>query len=288
MPNEAPDAPRTKPPAPGAARASRLPDFLPRVVSSVVLAAAALFAVWMGGETFAIIWLCAAYAVAYEWQILIGAARPLLRLILVAMALVLAAELARQGGLRAASIVIAVSGLLAALAAGPSRRYWAFAGVVYAGALIISVNALNNSPAFGAKALFWLFAAVWGTDVFAYFGGRLVGGPKLWSKISPSKTWSGTIIGVVAGALIGAAIGVGWIGAGTGVALGAAGLFGLGLLIALVSQAGDLFESWVKRCFGVKDSSILIPGHGGFMDRLDGFIAAATFAALVAASRHLL
>jgi len=288
MPNEAPDAPRKKPPAPGAARTSRLPDFLPRVLSSVVLAAAALFAVWMGGETFAIIWLCAAYAVAYEWQILIGAARPLLRLILVAMALVLAAELARQGGLRPASIVIFASGLLAALAAGPSRRYWAFAGVIYAGALIISVNALNNSPAFGAKALFWLFAAVWGTDVFAYFGGRLIGGPKILPRLSPSKTWSGTLLGIFGGALLGvlAAWLLGLMNEARG--LGPLSIFGFGVVVAIVSQMGDVFESFVKRWFGVKDSSILIPGHGGFMDRLDGFLAAATFAALIGASRHLL
>jgi phosphatidate cytidylyltransferase len=286
MPKEAPVAPREEPSARDASRPSRWPDFLPRVLSSVVLAAAALFAVWMGGETFAVIWLGAAYAVAYEWQNLIRAARPLVRLTLAALALVLAEEFARRGGFRAANLVIVVFGLLTALAAGPSRRYWAFAGIVYAGALIISVNALNNSAALGAKSIFWLFAVVWGTDVFAYFGGRLIGGPKILPKISPSKTWSGTLLGLVAGALLGVLAAEFLAIDSRG--LGALAIFGLGLFIALVSQGGDVFESTVKRWFGVKDSSFLIPGHGGFMDRLDGFVAAATFAALAAAAAHLL
>ena len=138
-------------------------------------------------------------------------------------------------------------------------------------------------PAFGPRALFWLFATVWGTDVFAYFGGRLIGGPKLWPQVSPSKTWSGTVSGVFAGALIGAVIGV----QGLDAARFAAPIFALGLVTALVSQGGDIFESIVKRRFGAKDSSALIPGHGGFMDRLDGFVAAAAFAAAFAALRGL-
>jgi phosphatidate cytidylyltransferase len=265
---------------------------MPRILSSLVLATAAITAVWWGGEVFSIIWLGAAYAVGYEWQTLIRAARPLLRLILVALALVLAAEFARRGSFSAASAALAILGLATALAAGPSRRYWAFLGVVYAGALIISVNALNNSAAFGPKAIFWLFAAVWGTDVFAYFGGRLVGGPKLLPKISPSKTWSGTLIGVFSGALLGVVaaklLGFSIGGRGLGDFSSVLAMFGLGLVTALVSQAGDVFESVVKRWFGVKDSSLLIPGHGGFMDRLDGFLAAATFMALAGAALRLM
>jgi phosphatidate cytidylyltransferase len=109
----------------------------------------------------------------------------------------------------------------------------------------------------------------------------VIGGAKLWPKVSPSKTWSGTLTGVLAGAFLGAVTGA----HGLGDPWRAPPLFVLGLAAAAVSQGGDIFESWVKRHFGAKDSSGLIPGHGGFMDRLDGFIAAAAFAAIVGAAR---
>ncbi|MGH6842676.1 MAG: phosphatidate cytidylyltransferase, partial [Methylocella sp.] len=110
-----------------------------------------------------------------------------------------------------------------------------------------------------------------------------IGGAKLWPRISPSKTWSGTLTGIFAGALLGAAAGAYGL-AGPSRALP---IFALGLAAAAVSQGGDIFESWVKRYFGAKDSSRLIPGHGGFMDRLDGFIAACAFAALFGSARGL-
>jgi phosphatidate cytidylyltransferase len=256
-----------------------LADLLPRAASAVVLAALALAAVWRGGVFFAIVWFGAALAVGFEWQNLIGAARLRLRFLIAGAALAAAAWFVAQGQLSFACAVLGVAGLALALAAGPQRRLWAFCGIIYAGSLIVSVNAVYASPAAGARAIFWLFATVWGTDVFAYFGGRLIGGPKLWPKVSPSKTWSGTLSGVFAGALIGLMIGV----AGPDGAKFAAPLFGLGIVAGLVSQGGDIFESAVKRRFGAKDSSALIPGHGGFMDRLDGFVAAAAFtAALIA------
>lgn len=258
--------------------ARRLADLLPRVASSLVLAGAALTAVWQGGAIFAVIWFSATLAVGWEWQNLIGAPRLRLRFLIAATALAFATFFAAEGRFGLSCGVLLLAGALAALAAGPRRRIWAFAGVIYAGALIVSVSLLYALPAFGATAIFWLCATVWGTDVFAYFGGRLLGGPKLWPRISPSKTWSGTLCGVFAGALIGALF-----AAGFGSARFALPVFALGLVTALVSQGGDIFESFVKRRFSVKDSSTLIPGHGGFMDRLDGFLAAATFAALVGA-----
>lgn len=277
------EAPRAEPPTPSRSESRRLADLAPRVVSSAVLMAAALISVWLGGEVFTVIWLIGAWALCYEWQALIGAARPLTRIVIAALALVLAAKFASRGAPITGCAVIALAGALAALAAGSRRRAWAFAGIAYGGALIVSVNALYSSATFGARSILWLFATVWGTDVFAYFGGRLIGGAKIWPKISPSKTWSGTLIGLFAGALLGAAIAVG----GLSEPRIALPVFALGLATAAVSQGGDVFESYVKRQFGVKDSSVLIPGHGGFMDRLDGFVAAATFAALFGAWRGL-
>jgi phosphatidate cytidylyltransferase len=244
---------------------------------------AALVSVWQGGLVFDLIWLAAAIAVGLEWQLLIAASRPRIRLVLASLGLVLCAIFAGRISSGAGYAILASCGLATTCAAGPGRRLWAFAGLIYAGSLLMSVMALHGSAADGTRAVLWLFAIVWGTDVFAYFGGRLIGGAKLWPRISPSKTWSGTLTGVLAGALIG--VGVAASMHGSGSPARSIPLFALGLAAAAISQGGDIFESWIKRRFGVKDSSGLIPGHGGFMDRLDGFIAAAVFAASVGALR---
>ena len=123
-------------------------------------------------------------------------------------------------------------------------------------------------------AILWLFAVVWGADIAAYFAGRLIGGPRLWPRVSPGKTWAGAIVGAFAGAVLGLMLAA-WTNR-------LAALFWLGLATAIVSELGDLFESALKRRFGVKDSSGLIPGHGGLMDRLDAFTSASFFAAVVA------
>ncbi len=268
---------------PDRVRNHRLADLLPRVLSSLVLMSAALLSVWLGGPAFIVIWIVGASAVGYEWQHLIGADRQGLRLVLALVAVAVAATITAQQGIVAAVAFLALVGTLAALVAGDGRRLWAFAGIAYAGALVVAVVALHAAPGYGARAIVWLYATVWGTDVFAYFGGRLIGGPKLWPKVSPSKTWSGSLSGVVAGAVFGAVIGARWIGD----PLPLLPIFLLGLVTAMVAQAGDVFESCIKRHYGVKDSSVLIPGHGGFMDRLDGFVAAAAFATLVGACRDM-
>jgi phosphatidate cytidylyltransferase len=159
--------------------------------------------------------------------------------------------------------------------AGPSARVWAATGALYAGALVVSLGLLRASPHYGLAAVFWLFAVVWGADIAAYFAGRLIGGPRLWPAVSPGKTWSGAVVGAFVGAAFGLLLS-GWSNR-------VDRLFWLGLATAIVSELGDLFESALKRRFGVKDSSDLIPGHGGLMDRLDAFVAASVFAALVAA-----
>ena len=283
MLNDAAGAPDKNPPAPGFFRRRGLADLLPRAISAIVLMAAALVSVWRGGLIFDLIWLGAAVAVGCEWQHLIAAPRPRIRFLLVGLGLVLYAFFAGEAWFGTACAILAGCGIALALAAGSGKRIWALGGMVYAGSLLVSVEALHGSVEYGARSIVWLFATVWSTDVFAYFGGRLIGGAKLWPKVSPSKTWSGTLVGVFAGALIGAAAGAHSL---AGPARGLP-LFALGLAAAAISQGGDIFESWVKRRFGVKDSSALIPGHGGFMDRLDGFIAAASFAAFFGASRGL-
>lgn len=267
--------------APGKASSGGFADLGPRLASAAALVAAALGALYLGGDVFALFWIAAAFAVNWEWQGLVGGERRIARVAAGSAAVAAAAALGRNGMAGAAALEIALFALGAALLAGRGRRLWAGVGIVYAGALAFSVCLLRESPDFGTLAVAFLFAVVWGTDIFAYFGGRLIGGPKLWPRVSAGKTWSGTITGVVCGGALGLA--AAYVGGGP--LLAGWRTFLVGLFAAAVSQAGDLFESSVKRRFGVKDSSHLIPGHGGVMDRLDGFIFASVFAAALGLMR---
>jgi len=264
--------------------ASRLADLLPRLISALVLMVLALAAWWLGGDIFIVTWLAAAIAVCWEWQSMIGGARRGVRVLLGGAALVSIANLISRMEFWHGSLGLALGTGFVAILPGQDLRLWAGSGMVYAGALIGSLCLLGADSAFGPRAILWLFAIVWGTDIFAYFGGRIAGGPKIWPRISPGKTWSGTLIGVTCGAILGTLAGCKGL-AGPVFSLP---VFGLSLVTAAVAQAGDLFESWMKRRFGVKDSSHLIPGHGGLMDRLDGFIAAAFFAVVFGLSRNVL
>ncbi len=178
-------------------------------------------------------------------------------------------------------MVLLAGAAAAGAAANADRRLWTGAGALYAGAAMVAPALLRASPTQGLAAMLWLYAIVWGTDIGAYFGGRLIGGPKLWPAISPGKTWSGALVGALVSTVLA------WLVAALSVPGGvkAAPLLALGLAASALSQIGDLFESGMKRRAGVKDSSRLIPGHGGLMDRLDGFIVAAAFAAAVAWAR---
>ncbi|TIT78856.1 MAG: phosphatidate cytidylyltransferase, partial [Mesorhizobium sp.] len=146
---------------------------------------------------------------------------------------------------------------------------WEASGLVYAALSGLSLAYLRDDGHSGLIAILFLFAVVWATDIAAYFVGRAVGGPKLAPSISPGKTQSGALGGAVGGVIAGLLLAIA-SGAGNLVMLGL-----VALALSIVSQIGDLFESWVKRRHGCKDSSNLIPGHGGVMDRVDGLVAAA-------------
>jgi phosphatidate cytidylyltransferase len=163
---------------------------------------------------------------------------------------------------------------------GPAARGgWIALGAVYAGAMLAAPLVLRGESDFGFVAMVFLFAVVWATDVAAYFAGRRIGGRRLWLAISPNKTWSGAIggaiAGTVAGLIVAAAFGI----------VHLAVIAGLSLGLSVIAQGGDLFESALKRRFGAKDAGRLIPGHGGMMDRLDGFLTAAVAAAIVGVMR---
>lgn len=156
---------------------------------------------------------------------------------------------------------------------------WMTAGLVYAGLLVLAPVILRRDPELGLVAILFLFAVVWVTDIAAYFAGRAIGGAKLWPAVSPNKTWSGAVGGAAGG-----------VAAGLIVAkLAGLGLAPLLVLLALglsvASQGGDLLESALKRRFGAKDAGHIIPGHGGLMDRLDGFLTAAALAVMVGLAR---
>jgi phosphatidate cytidylyltransferase len=138
--------------------------------------------------------------------------------------------------------------------------------------------AIRQDPDYGFHAILYLFLVVWSADTGAFFTGRLIGGPKLAPKISPNKTWAGFIGGAVFACIAGVLFAA-WLGRTSIPAVGA-----LSVVLALISQGGDLGESFIKRFFGVKDSSGLIPGHGGVLDRLDGLVFAAIGAGLIAAA----
>jgi phosphatidate cytidylyltransferase len=268
--------------APDEARRTRIGDDLPlRAAAGVALMALALGIAWIGGFPFLAFWLLVSAGVLWEWQRLVGGERETARIGAGALALVAASPLALHGAALGAVLILCAGAVLTGMLADPPRRLWAGVGVLYAGALVVGLALLRASPLYGLPAILWLFAVVWGTDVAAYFGGRLIGGPKLWPSVSPGKTWSGALTGLVLGALMGTLIAA--VAAPSGVRL--APMLGLGLVVSAVSQAGDLFESAMKRHAGVKDSGTIIPGHGGLMDRLDAFIAATAITAAVAGAR---
>lgn len=254
-----------------------------RVLSGMALAPVALCVAYLGGWSFVAFWGIAALLVLWEWCSLVAGGQRRTILLTgcasVLPAALLAGSIAQTSGhamrLVAVAMILGTGTIAAAMIAERGRRIWVAAGIPYAGLLGTAPILLRNDAQYGFLAIVFLFAIVWATDIVAYFVGRAVGGPKLAPRISPKKTWSGAVGGTMAA-----------IGAGIAFAVvaGLADVVALGLLAAAasaVAQGGDLFESAVKRRFGAKDSSNLIPGHGGLMDRLDGFMTAAILAALI-------
>ncbi len=262
-------------PQPGAGRPGNA-DLGPRLASSAVLLPLAVAAAWWGSWPLFILVGAGAAIVFAEWAHLVGRSSGLMPRtadVLAGLVFVIASvPVAGIEGALAGSLVALAGAVLVGLL---SRSAWLAGGAVYASALGVSIAALRADPVFGFEALIILLILVWGTDSFAFFAGRALGGPKLWPRISPKKTWSGSIGGLVGG--VAAAL-VAAIFSDVGVSLGLAGVL---VLLSLASQAGDLFESAVKRHFHKKDSSGIIPGHGGMMDRVDGLVFAGALALVV-------
>ena len=242
-----------------------------RVGSALGLAALALGATLLGGVAFALVWAAAAVFFLVEFLALIGY-RPLaVGAAVGAIGLTGATLAATRSSVVVGIVALFVAASLVALRA--ERRDAGFigaAGVAYAACVVLPVVILRSLPAHGMALTLWLYAVVWTTDIGAFFIGRGLGGPKLWPRISPKKTWSGFLGGTLAGVCVAMLVNA----AGAGLPLSTSAVLTLGVVASLGVQVGDLFESALKRSYGVKDSSRLIPGHGGFMDRLDGFALA--------------
>jgi phosphatidate cytidylyltransferase len=246
-----------------------------RVASAVILVPLAIGTAYVGGPPFLALWSAAATVILWEWTALVGVPRRTPVLAADAAAFASAAVLFGLSWPVTAVVVLAIGAMVAALLADGERRGWILAGGLYAGAMLAAPAVLRSDAQFGLLALLLVFGVVWTTDVMAYFVGRALAGPRLWPAISPKKTWSGALGGTAAAILVGCGLSA-WAGLEhlAALALACAGL-------SVAAQAGDLLESGLKRRFGAKNASGLIPGHGGLMDRLDGFVAAAVLATLL-------
>jgi phosphatidate cytidylyltransferase len=257
--------------------AERRGDWRTRLASAAVLAPLAVAATFGGVWAFAVIVFVAALLVAREWGGLLDRAvrwfAPYAALALITCVVTVLGE---PGG--ALVLVAAVALVLVLASAVVDRDFaWMALGGVYIGVPCIALIWLRAEPETGLASVLWVFGVVWATDVGAFATGRLVGGPKLAPRLSPAKTWSGAVGGLLAGALVGLGVATLTELAPSRSAIAVA--FGLSLLLSVAGQLGDLFESAIKRRFGVKDSGALIPGHGGVLDRLDSLLFAAPMAA---------
>jgi phosphatidate cytidylyltransferase len=261
--------------------ASSPSGFTLRVVSTLAMMPLALALVILGGWPFACLVCLAVVLMALEWRQLTQArfdehAGELAAASVAGLGL-LVVLLAASGRPLEALLALAAGSLAAALIAWRSGAppLWIGLGAAYFALPALALVWLRNLPQTGLLLVVWLLVVLWTTDIVAYLVGRKVGGARLAPRISPGKTWSGLCGGVLAAALAGAV---------TAWAIGSERLLhaaGLGGLLAIVSQIGDLIESSFKRRAGVKDSGTLIPGHGGVLDRLDGLILAAPVLALL-------
>jgi phosphatidate cytidylyltransferase len=258
--------------APAAATGQDSHNLLMRIVAALVLAPLAIATAYAGGWFWAGLVTLASVGLYLEWLMVVNAAGDIRVTASGSVAIAVAGWCLAAGHLQVALAALALGLAAAALLSGERRR-WIIAGFLYAAAALIASVLVRLDEPEGLIALIFVLLVVWGSDIGGYFAGRGIGGPKLWPRVSPKKTWAGAIGGFAASL----AVAAGFAAFGVGKFLP---LLVLAAVLSIASQLGDLFESAVKRRFGVKDSSHIIPGHGGLMDRLDGYVAAIVLAAV--------
>lgn len=258
-------------------------SLLPRVLSALVLAPIVIGLIWYGDWPFSLLVAVAALILASEWRGLIFGEQGGR----VEQALMSAAALAGIGALQFGAELIGLTLAAGFMMLAMTYVVWkktpltrialGFPYIVLPAMVLVWLRA---DAEWGAAAIVWLFVTIWATDSFAYFSGKTFGGPKLAPVLSPNKTWAGLIGGSVGAALFGAACAL-YLGSASVLLLAA-----LSAALAVISQAGDITQSSLKRQAGVKDSGNIIPGHGGLLDRVDGLLFAAIAAALIALLHH--
>jgi phosphatidate cytidylyltransferase len=272
----------------GAEMAAASGDLATRVVVGAILIAVAIAAVWAGGIAFTALVAVAVLLMSAEWSVMNGIPRGF-RLASLAVLAFTGGMAETQSATQALIVLAAAAGLLGLFMRGfdRPRAFWIAAGLLYCGLPMIALIWLRDLPNTGFALTIAVLAIVWATDIGAYFTGRAIGGAKLAPAISPNKTWAGAVGGVVAAMVTGAILPV----LAMGPAIEGDDRHGRTLLLfavaagflAIVAIGGDLFESWLKRRAGVKDSGTLLPGHGGVMDRIDGLVPVAVVAAVLVA-----
>ena len=256
-------------PARSSGAASRWNDLGRRAVSASILAPIVLLCIWFGAVPFDLLLTAGVTGLSLEWVWLCRATPTTMPGVLVPALVLVGGAAAVAGHTGAGLAVLLVSTVLVGWLA---RGVLLASGILYVGLAFVALLWLRGWPGTnGRTAVLFVVLVVWASDIGAYVSGRWFRGPKLAPALSPAKTWSGAVGGLVAAMVVGAAV----AGHAT---VGMASFAGL---LAIVCQAGDLLESAIKRHVGVKDSGRLIPGHGGLLDRLDGLLAAAPVAALV-------
>ena len=244
-------------------------DLLPRLASGVAMVALGMGSVWLGGYWFHALTVLVCGVMVWELVAMLDdqrTAAPVVLGLVAGSALLLAIEVPISFGLPLLLLPSMVG-------IGRMSRGGVTYAVFTAFIMLAGYGLMALRDDFGLTWMAWLVAVVVVTDVAGYFAGRLIGGPKFWPRVSPKKTWSGTAAG--------------WVGAGAvGLAFAAltpagTGLIGISVAVSMASQIGDIAESAIKRRAGVKDSSHLIPGHGGLLDRFDGMLGAALFIVIV-------
>jgi phosphatidate cytidylyltransferase len=243
------------------ASSDKFSDLTARMSSAAVMAVVGIGAIWAGGLFFTALVCLVCAALTWELVRMLGGAQNLALLLAAVAGISLLVAWSLHSGL--AMIFLIVPAVIGIIAYAPNRVLHA----VFAVLIMVACMALLLLRVDGVIWMLWLALVVVATDVLGYFAGRIIGGPKFWPKVSPKKTWSGTAAGWVAAAVVGLFF-IGVRGVGFEVVI-------FSIIISMASQAGDVAESALKRKMGVKDSSNLIPGHGGFFDRFDGMLGAA-------------